>query len=67
MSLTWTCEAPAYWNDDKARVVGAAPTGVFDARFMQCTDGDILPGDWWRVEDDGAIVGYGWLDITAHR
>jgi GNAT superfamily N-acetyltransferase len=24
----------------------------------------VLPGDWWRVDDDGVVVGYGWIDYS---
>jgi N-acetylglutamate synthase-like GNAT family acetyltransferase len=23
-----------------------------------------VPGEWWRVEEDGRAVGYGWMDTT---
>jgi N-acetylglutamate synthase-like GNAT family acetyltransferase len=23
-----------------------------------------LPGEWWRVEADGEVVGFGWMDIV---
>ena len=26
--------------------------------------GDLAPGEWFRVEDDGRTVGYGWMDCT---
>jgi GNAT superfamily N-acetyltransferase len=64
MSLSWIRETPAYWDEPKARIVGGAPAGVFDSRLAGCAEGDILPGDWWRVEEDGQVVGYGWLDIN---
>jgi GNAT superfamily N-acetyltransferase len=60
MSLTWHREAPAHWNADKQRIVGGAPPGVF--AIGPFAGGAIVPGDWWRVEDDGRVVGYGWMD-----
>jgi ribosomal protein S18 acetylase RimI-like enzyme len=64
MDLSWIADKPPRWDDDKARIVGGAPAGVFDARFGRCEKGDMLPGEWWRVEQDGKIVGYGWLDVV---
>ena len=26
--------------------------------------GDLLPGEWWRVEVGGVVLGYGWMDTT---
>ena len=26
--------------------------------------GDLAPGEWFRVEDGGTVVGYGWMDCT---
>ncbi len=64
MSLEWTRERPAQWDADKARIVGAMTQGVFDRRFASCRDGEMMEGDWWRVEKDGTTVGYGWLDLV---
>jgi ribosomal protein S18 acetylase RimI-like enzyme len=64
MSLRWIRESPGRWDADKARIVGMAPKGVFDTRFAACKDGDLLPAEWWRVEHDGKVVGYGWLDVV---
>ncbi len=64
MNLNWRVEKPATWNEDKRRVIGGADPGIFDARFRTCKDGELLPGEWWRVEDDGRVVGYGWLDVV---
>ncbi|MCG8421982.1 MAG: GNAT family N-acetyltransferase [Proteobacteria bacterium] len=64
MSIDWIHEKPAYWDDDKARIIGGAETGIFDARFKRCKAGELLPAEWWRVEKDGKTVGYGWLDIV---
>lgn len=60
--LTWVREDPSRWDEDKARVIGSAPEGVFEVSFEI---GDELPGDWWVVSDAaGGAVGYGWLDTT---
>jgi GNAT superfamily N-acetyltransferase len=61
MSLQWIHENPPYWDRSKADIIGKAPEGTFDLRFE---DGDILPGEWWRVERDGTVAGYGWMDTT---
>jgi ribosomal protein S18 acetylase RimI-like enzyme len=63
-NLQWVEEKASKWDDDKQRIIGGAPSGVFDVRFSRCGAGDLLPGDWWRVERDGATVGYGWLDVV---
>ena len=38
---------------------------MFDISRYQ--PGDLLPGDWWRVESDREIAGYGWLDYNWGR
>jgi len=60
MSFEWIHENPARWDDGKQRIVGGAE--VFD--FGSYSVGDLLPGDWWRVEREGKVVGYGWMDAT---
>jgi GNAT superfamily N-acetyltransferase len=60
MSLTWQHESPALWNADKQRIIGGAPPGVFSLGPFHA--GDVVPGDWWRAEEDGRAVGYGWMD-----
>lgn len=62
MPLTWTHESPAHWDAGKRRIVGGAPPGVF--ALGPCEDGQIVPGDWWRVEQAGRVVGYGWMDSS---
>jgi N-acetylglutamate synthase-like GNAT family acetyltransferase len=62
MSLTWTAEKPPRWDAGKQRIVGGAPEGAL--KIETFADGDSIPGDWWRVERDGATVGYGWMDTT---
>jgi GNAT superfamily N-acetyltransferase len=62
MGLKWIFENSARWDDVKARVIDAAPPGVFQLGGIG--RGDLLPGEWWRVEEDGRPVGYGWMDST---
>jgi len=64
MSLRWIHEAAPRWDADKARIVGGAPAGIFDQRYAAMRAGDVAPGEWWRVEDDGKTAGYGWLDLV---
>lgn len=61
--MRWIPESPAVWDVDKAAIVGAAPVGVFDSRYASARVGAIVPAEWWRVEDGGRVVGYGWLDV----
>jgi GNAT superfamily N-acetyltransferase len=61
MGLAWIHENPPRWDGDKARITGAAP-GVFD--FDDLRPSDAVPGEWWRVEDDGSVVAYGWMDTV---
>lgn len=62
MALRWVRENPPLWDEPKTRIVGGAPSGAFELPARRA--GEVLPGDWWRVEDGAAIVGYGWMDIT---
>jgi GNAT superfamily N-acetyltransferase len=62
MSLEWINENPAHWDEHKAAIVGGAAPGIFD--FGEHGPGDLIPGEWWRVEQDGSVVGYGWMDCT---
>ncbi len=64
MAFEWIPERSAKWDADKKRVIGDAAAGIFDRRFSECSDGDVLPGEWWRVEEDGTVVGFGWLDLV---
>ncbi len=74
MTLRWIRETPAHWDGGKARIVGGAAPGIFDSRFKTCRQGDLVSGEWWRVEDGGddggdprtprRTVGYGWLDVV---
>ena len=58
--LRWVHEDDPRWDDDRERVFATVPDGVF--RAAGHAPGDRLESDWWRVERDGRVVGYGWLD-----
>ncbi len=60
----WIHEAPSYWDRDKARIVGGAVAGALAPSLVAHEPGEVLPGDWWRVEVDGKTVGYGVMDVT---
>ena len=62
MLFAWIEESPSRWDDAKARIIGAAPPGVFD--FSAFRPGDLLPGQWWRVEVDSKTAGFGWMDCN---
>lgn len=64
MTLRWIRESPNTWNESKAELVGNAEPGIFDRRYAELSIGEPPPGEWWRVEDDGEIVGYGWMDVV---
>jgi N-acetylglutamate synthase-like GNAT family acetyltransferase len=61
MALSWRREPLSVWDADKQRIIGAQPA-VF--AVSASTAGAVLPGDWWRVEDDGRVIGYGWMDYS---
>ena len=61
MGLSWIREAPARWSDDKARIL-AATSGAFDVDALAAAT--LLPGEWWRADDDGVTVGLGWMDVV---
>jgi len=62
--MEWIHENPARWDTGKARIIGESAPGIFDSRLRQCKEGDLIPCDWWRVQDGAEIVGYGWLDVS---
>ncbi len=64
MALSWIAEHPATWDADKRRIVGGAAPGTFDSRYASTPIGQLVPGEWWRVEDGGRTVGYGWMDVN---
>ncbi len=64
MGLSWIRENPATWDADKLRVIMGGPKGIFDERYGHLREGSLVPGEWWRVERDGEVVGYGCLDAV---
>lgn len=64
MALSWIRERNAVWNADKARIVGRAPAGIFDTRYGRLEEGHLVPAEWWRVEDQGRTVAFGWMDVN---
>lgn len=62
MSLTWVHENPPQWDRSKQEIVGQAAPGIF--ALDPPADGELVPGEWWRVEDHGRVVGFGWMECT---
>ena len=62
MKLEWIHESPPRWDEGKATIVGGAPAGIF--KFGGYGQGDLIPGEWWHVEENGPVIGYGWMDCT---
>lgn len=58
--LRWVKDDDPRWDADRERVFATVAPGVFPGVARQ--PGERLPSDWWRVEDDGRVVAYGWLD-----
>jgi len=62
MALTWVREDTPVWDEAKQSIVGGAPEGAIEKPHLGL--GDLAPGEWFRVEEDGTTVGYGWMDCT---
>ena len=58
MALAWIREDTPRWDEPKRAIVGPE-IGPREPGL-----GELAPGEWFRVEDGGAIVGYGWMDCT---
>jgi N-acetylglutamate synthase-like GNAT family acetyltransferase len=58
--LVWRHEEDPRWDADRDRVFSSVPEAVFPTLARR--PGEPLTSDWWRVERDGRVVGYGWLD-----
>jgi len=62
MALTWVREDTPVWDATKQEIVGGAPAGALEIPKLGL--GDLAPGEWFRVEEDGTTLGYGWMDCT---
>lgn len=62
MHLSTFQETLPKWDDDKARVLGGAAPGSLPP--MHYDFGDLLPGEWLRVQSGDHVVGYGWLELS---
>jgi GNAT superfamily N-acetyltransferase len=62
MARTWVREDTPVWDATKQEIVGGAPAGALQLPHL--APGDLAPGDWFRVEDGGTTLGYGWMDCT---
>ena len=61
MSYHWHKDESPRWDADKQRLFGAAELAA--TGLKRPVDGAPLADEWWRVlDDDGSVVGYGWLD-----
>ena len=60
MPLSWIHEETPRWDDAKSTIVGGSPEGALPPRAFAA--GDLAPGEWFRVEENGRVVGYGWMD-----
>ena len=62
MALSWVREDTPVWDAAKQAIVGGAPAGSLQPVALGL--GDLAPGEWFRVEQDGATIGFGWMDCT---
>ena len=61
MALHWVKEDTPRWDADKQRLFG--PEELAAVGYEPPSPGSVIADEWWRVTDDeGAVVGYGWLD-----
>lgn len=57
----WRAEPnPARFDAEKKAFFEKIPAGAVRVEPA----GDLLPGRWWRLEVDGEVAGYGWMDVT---
>lgn len=62
MGHTWVREDTPTWDTTKQAILGGAPKGALEIPRLSL--GDLAPGEWFRVDEDGKTVGYGWMDCT---
>jgi N-acetylglutamate synthase-like GNAT family acetyltransferase len=57
---SWVRDPDPRWDADRERVFASVPEAVFPS--VPRREGEQLAATWWRVEEAGRVVGYGWLD-----
>ena len=62
MGFTWVHEDTPVWDATKQSIVGGAPEGALEIPKLDL--GALAPGEWFRVDEDGKALGYGWMDCT---
>lgn len=62
MTRDWIRETPATWDGGKAAAFGDLDPELFGLGTPK--EGAALGDEWWRVEDDRRVLGYGRLDDT---
>jgi GNAT superfamily N-acetyltransferase len=62
VALTWVREDTPVWDATKEAILGSAPPGALEVPSLR--PGALAPGEWFRVDEDGRAVGYGWMDCT---
>lgn len=62
MSFDWTHENPPRMDAAKDAIVRRGLNDMFGFDLLK--DGDLVSGEWWRVEENGQTLGYGWMDAT---
>jgi GNAT superfamily N-acetyltransferase len=61
MTLQWIKEDTPRWDADKQRFFG--PEELAAVGYEPPAPDSVIANEWWRViDDDGTVVGYGWLD-----
>jgi GNAT superfamily N-acetyltransferase len=61
MGLRWTKENTPRWDTGKQQMFG--PAELAAVGFAAPAPDEPMADEWWRVsDDDGAVVGYAWLD-----
>jgi GNAT superfamily N-acetyltransferase len=61
MALHWVREDTPRWDAEKQKLFG--PEELAAVGYEPPSPGSVIADEWWRVTDDeGAVVGYGWLD-----
>ncbi|HEY2277225.1 MAG TPA: GNAT family N-acetyltransferase [Streptosporangiaceae bacterium] len=61
MGLHWSKEDTPRWDAGKQQMFG--PAELASVGFTAPEPDEPMANEWWRVsDDDGTVLGYGWLD-----